>query len=179
MKCILIAGEKPGTGKTTTTIGIAKEFSSDGYRVLCIDTDMFHPSLTEHFGLSHKKGLAEFLRGTASLEEVLLSTDGLDAIGSGERVRVPGELLRTGRIENILNTVDHDLVLIDTPPYGMFREVYLYEYLCDGILLVGDGLKISRFKSPIIGRVKGKIENIDVNVKEGRRLIENIENQEG
>lgn len=177
MKRILITGEKPGTGKTTTTIGIAKEFSSD-YRVLCIDTDMFHPSLSEYFGIIHKKGLSEYLRGGASHDDVIFSIDGVDVIGSGERVRCPGELLRTGRIENILNSVDYDFVLIDTPPYGMFREVYLYEYLCDGILLVGEGLKISRFKSPVIGGVKGKIKNISLNVKEGCRLIEKFEKME-
>jgi chromosome partitioning protein len=138
-RIVTVGSHKGGVGKTTTVLNLGHAFSRLGRRVLLIDAD-------PQGGLAHasnlktraKAGLAQALRGEASLEQIVATTrDGLLSVaGAGgdhyEDVRLLEEAAGSGGLGRLLRSLaqGQDLVLVDAPA-GTGR--YLH-----GLLLASD-----------------------------------------
>lgn len=108
-------------GKTTTLANLAVTLASAGQRVVVVDCDFRRPRLHDLFGLGNEVGFASVLLGQSSLPAALRDVPGhhgLRLLASGARPPNPSELLASGRVAQVLESLgeDADLVLVDSPP---------------------------------------------------------------
>lgn len=127
MRTIAVCSFKGGTAKTSVSLHIGSALAKyHKARVLLIDFDA-QANLTAGLGLDPDQhdSLAPVLQGQKGLQEVIRKTsiDNLDLIPADtwlERVEVTGALASDRysheRLKKLLETLDYDYVLIDTPP---------------------------------------------------------------
>ncbi len=127
MKIIAVTSFKGGTAKTSTTLHLGAALTKfHQKKVLLIDFDA-QANLTTGFGYDpdEQDSMAPVLQGEKSLKEVILKTcvQSLDLVPADtwlERVEVTGALAADRysheRLREILDSVEYDFILIDTPP---------------------------------------------------------------
>jgi capsular exopolysaccharide synthesis family protein len=139
-KTISISSPLVGDGKSLITANLAISVARSDRRVLLIDADLRRPRQQELFGLSSGPGLAEVLRGEASLESCLQSTavENLTVLASGQPTLESAELLSSPRLAELLSTVRQrfDLVLIDSVAILTVVDGCLVAAQSDGVLMV-------------------------------------------
>lgn len=127
MKRIAVSSFKGGTAKTSNSLNIAAAFALfHKKKVLLIDFDA-QANLTTGLGYDPDAydSLAPVLQGEKDIHEVILHTPvkNLDLIPADtwlERVEVTGRLASDRysheRLRDILEPLDYDIIIIDTPP---------------------------------------------------------------
>lgn len=71
VRTIAVTSALPAEGKTSTTIGLARSTAMSGASCVLIDCDVRRASSGRALGLTSPVGLVEYLRGEASLDQVL------------------------------------------------------------------------------------------------------------
>jgi chromosome partitioning protein len=127
MRTIAVCSFKGGTAKTSVSLHIGSALAKfHKARVLLIDFDA-QANLTAGLGFDpdHHESLASVLQGERALKDVIQKTqmENLDLIPADtwlERVEVTGSLASDRysheRLKKLIETLDYDYVLIDTPP---------------------------------------------------------------
>jgi non-specific protein-tyrosine kinase len=72
-RTIMVTSTLSQEGKSTITRDLALVYAGSGQRVLVIDGDLRRPSMERLFGIKTERGLAQILRGEASLTEVAVA----------------------------------------------------------------------------------------------------------
>lgn len=141
---IAVSSPTAGDGKTITAINLAGALAQAAeVRVLLVDTDLRHPSVTEYLGLgrSRSHGLVDvILNPGLSLEDVVkpcLSFN-LAVISSGRPPSIPYEVLKSARLGELLQEArqHYDYIVLDTPPLIPFPDCRLIEKWADGFLVI-------------------------------------------
>ena len=120
---LVIANQKGGVAKTTTTLSLAREFADRGLKVLLIDIDPRDRS-APRLGLKTTNYLYSFVISNYRFKDCLVAAHAnIDVLCSNrETTDIEGILhLRTGReliFQVLLTPVekDYDAVIIDCPP---------------------------------------------------------------
>lgn len=126
-RCIAIANQKGGVGKTTVTINLGAALAAQGKRVLVIDMDP-QGNTTSGFGVdkeAQSKTAYELLLGTATAAECLIHLEeaGVDLLPANvnltaaeiELIDVDGkEYVLKKEIDRLRDS--YDFLLIDCPP---------------------------------------------------------------
>lgn len=138
---ILVTSGRKGDGKTTVAANLAASLSRASARTLLIDADLRLPTVHSYFCQDRESiGLANYLTGSATLDEVLIPSGlkNLSLILAGERTTMPAELLETARMRAILELLrqDYEHIVIDTPPVAHVTDALLLSGLACGVLLV-------------------------------------------
>lgn len=141
IKTISITSAFPGEGKTTCAINLAIVTSmSLGRRVLLIDCDLRRPKIHPALGLKPETGLAEVLSGASSIEDAILSAEGvaLDVLPVCDRPANPSELLGSPEMSRLVEEVSgrYDRIIIDTPAALGLPDAKAVSDLCDGMVMV-------------------------------------------
>jgi len=141
IKTISITSAFPGEGKTTCAINLAIVTSmSLGRRVLLIDCDLRRPKVHPALGLKPETGLAEVLAGASSIDDAILSTEGmaLDVLPVCGRPVNPSELLGSPEMSRLVEEVSdrYDRIIIDTPAALGLPDAKAVSDLCDGMVMV-------------------------------------------
>ncbi|CEO38464.1 polysaccharide biosynthesis tyrosine autokinase [Photobacterium kishitanii] len=117
---VMISGPSPGIGKSFVSANMAAVMAKGGQRVLVIDADMRKGRMERQMCVDSKPGLADYLSGQQTLEQVIKSpgVENLDFIARGAVPPNPSELLMHPRLKTLLDwaSENYDLVLVDTPP---------------------------------------------------------------
>ncbi|OBU24025.1 polysaccharide biosynthesis tyrosine autokinase [Photobacterium kishitanii] len=117
---VMISGPSPGIGKSFVSANMAAVMAKGGQRVLVIDADMRKGRMERQMCVDSKPGLADYLSGQQTLEQVIKSpgVQNLDFIARGAVPPNPSELLMHPRLKTLLDwaSENYDLVLVDTPP---------------------------------------------------------------
>ena len=139
---ILLTSYNPGSGKTFLTMNIAAGLAIKEKKVLVIDGDLRHGSLSS-FVDSPKTGLSDWLAGRTDAWKSIVrkageTQDGPDIIPVGTLPPNPTELLSSPRLEELLAEVrsEYDYVFIDCPPVDIVADVLLFGKLADRTLFV-------------------------------------------
>jgi len=139
LKTILITSPGPGEGKTTTAANLAVVTAQGHKRVILLDCDLRRPKVHRLFGLPNQTGLSDLFRGTATITDLLHTTQvaNLSVLTSGSLPPNPAELLSSGRMAQILQELTElaDIIIIDSPPFVVSDSVILGAKV-DGVLLL-------------------------------------------
>jgi len=118
--CILSSGA--GEGKSFTSGNLACVYAQHGAQVLLVDADMRRPTGHKVFDMTNEIGLADYLAGAKTLEEVIRPTHvtGVSIITAGSRANVKSALpmLTSMRMKDLIHEAGrrYAIALYDTPP---------------------------------------------------------------
>ncbi|MBL8036315.1 MAG: polysaccharide biosynthesis tyrosine autokinase [Nitrospira sp.] len=143
--CVLITSAGEGEGKTTLSVNLAIALAQlEHTRVVLINADFRNHDHRYVHGIQREgidtKGLANFLAGRATLEQIMYRTDlaNLSVIPRGERPSNPSELLHSKQMKVLLNRCREDgyHVILDAPPVLSVTDPVILASQVDGVLLV-------------------------------------------
>lgn len=139
-RSLLVTSPRPGDGKSTTALVIARNFAQLGQRVLLIDADLRYPSLHKKLDLNGEFGLSDYLSGRKSEQDIVIEVapNNLNVILAGSLPSNPTELLSGPRMLSLLGLAHekYDLVVIDSPPVMGLADAPLLASLVEATFLV-------------------------------------------
>jgi tyrosine-protein kinase Etk/Wzc len=137
---ILVTSSIPGEGKTTSVSNLAIAFAQAGRKTLLVDADLRMPNLNVEFRVKKEPGLADFLIGKATLDEVAQKTkiDNLSVATCGKLPPNPAEILVSDRMKEFIDKAKQrfDFLLFDSPPLLAATDASILSTLVEGTLVV-------------------------------------------
>jgi succinoglycan biosynthesis transport protein ExoP len=150
-KVVCVISSVPGEGKTTVATNLAAHFARHSMtRVLLIDADLHHPSLTERVAPDAKVGLKEALAEPKDLAKFVMRKErlNLDVLPCPISERVPNaaELLGATEMGQLVDSAReaYDLVIIEVPPMAAVVDYKLVARHCDRFVFVVEWGKTSQ-----------------------------------
>lgn len=140
-KVILISSAIPDEGKTTTSVNLAASLAMRGRKVLLVDCDLRNPTLDRAMRMKKHKGLAEYITGEISAQELIRPTkvENLHLIGGGMAGREwGGDMLSNKRVAALIQSARrlYDYVILDTPPCSLLADASEIAEYADCALVV-------------------------------------------
>lgn len=138
---IMLTSFNPGSGKSFIAYNLGASFSLKNKKVLLIDGDLRHGSLSMYAG-SPKKGLSTYLTShTDDWRKLVVHMDaahGVDVMPIGHRPPNPAELLDNGRLGMLVKEAreDYDVIIIDCPPVNIVVDTQIIEEFVDRTIFV-------------------------------------------
>jgi capsular exopolysaccharide synthesis family protein len=141
---ILITSSVSGEGKSFLSLNLAKSYSLQGKKVALLEFDLRRPKLSRALGLTDRKsGLTSMLLGKETPAEIVhnISKAGkeqLDLFPSGPIPPNPQELISGEYLSSLKTYLDtnYDVVVIDTPPFGIVADAQILGEWADVTLIV-------------------------------------------
>ncbi|MDI3307124.1 MAG: polysaccharide biosynthesis tyrosine autokinase [Acetobacteraceae bacterium] len=138
-RVVVITAARPGEGKTTTAVALARSAAMNGERVLLIDCDVRQPSLGHIFRAEGAAGITDLLLGQAVLERIIRRDhlSSLDYIPAGAAEIHSLGLFMSEAMAGLLDRVrrDYDLIVLDAPPALAMADARVVARLADATLL--------------------------------------------
>lgn len=137
-RSLAITSTRPAEGKSTTALALATTLARGHRRVILIDGDMRSPSIHQLGGVSHDRGLSNFLSGDDNIETMTfeMADLGFMAMSAGPIPPNAAELLGGSRlpalIDRLLESYDH--VVIDSPPVMGLADAPLIAARVQGVI---------------------------------------------
>ena len=174
-KVIAVTSCTPNEGKSSVSMQLGISLAESGKRVILIDADLRKSVLLGRTKTQKSvRGLAHFLSGQATLEDVICSTNvkNFYMIYSGPFPPNPAELLGGKNFRSLLNALRkvYDYVIVDTPPLGSVIDSAIVAEICDGsIMVIESGVisyrfaqevksQLERSNCPLLGVVLNKVD---------------------
>lgn len=138
---ILITSFNPGSGKSFISYNLAVSFALKGKRVLLVDGDLRHGSVSQFVNMP-SKGLTNYLTGNIdSWQQFVVANreqDNMFIMPIGHRPPNPAELIESGRMGEFIEEArkEFDYILIDCPPTDVVIDTRLMEQYADSTLFV-------------------------------------------
>lgn len=138
---ILVSSSIPGEGKSFISTNLAITYSLTGKTTVLIESDLRKPNVSEHFKVSRRIGLSNYLSGSVDIDGILQETGipNLYIIPSGPLPPNPVELIiGTSKYKDLVDTLiaRFDRVVIDCPPIGLVTDAQLLSHMVDLSLFV-------------------------------------------
>ena len=163
-RSILVTSAGPSEGKSSTVLNLAHAFQEFGRRVLVVDTDLRRPSLHRALSLSNKPGVVDFLRGTATFEEICRPLpSGVTVIPGQVAPEEAASLLASPRARELLKEANDrfDLILVDSAPVLAVPDNLLLLTLLDRAVIV---VKASATSKRDLQKVHKSLEHMTANI---------------
>ena len=143
-KVIQLISLNPSSGKTFISINLATNISLSKARVVVLDLDLRKASLTRRLNIgTRRKGISNYLSEEVDdFESIVYTIDTpggtFDVISSGSIPPNPAELLKDGRLDDLLEKLKqkYDYILFDNPPYGVVVDAFVCSRLADHSIYV-------------------------------------------
>ncbi len=130
-----------GSGKSVITVNIAVSLGIKGKKVLVIDGDMRHASVSKLVG-SPETGLSNYLNGEIDNPVDSIVADNqhpdLHILPVGTIPPNPTELLETGRLAEVISIFrgQYDYILVDCPPVDIVADTQIIEKQTDRTIFI-------------------------------------------
>ena len=139
---IMLTSFNAGSGKSFICVNTALSLAVKNKKVLMIDCDMRHASLSK-WVKNPMTGLSAYLNGrTKNLDELLVKSAsgyvGLDVLPVGSIPPNPTELIGNGLLREIILEMrkKYDYILIDCPPIDIVADTQIIETYVDRTLFI-------------------------------------------
>lgn len=133
-----VTSTRPAEGKSITSLALATMLARAGKRVILVDGDMRSPSIHHLGGVSHDRGLSNFLAGDDALDALLFPMNdlGFDAMSAGPIPPNAAELLTGNRLSVLLDRLleRYDHVVVDSPPVMGLADAPLIANRVEGVV---------------------------------------------
>ena len=140
IKRILITSSVPGEGKTYISTNLATSLALAGNRVVLVDLDIRKPRTSALMGIDQQAGVAEFLEGAKTPEEVISATElkNLFVVSAGRGEENSRELILSGRLDILIDYLNDtfDYIVLDASPIDPVSDSYTFSEFCDITLFV-------------------------------------------
>lgn len=144
VRVVLFTSRYEKEGKSCIAMNVMRTLASYGKRVLLVDSDLRRSTLARNyrFCFSQQKvfGLAQYLAGICTLEDVVYQTDlpGAYILPVGRDVPNSMQLLTSSRYREMMAVLreQFDMVLVDSPPAGVVVDAVELAKYCDGTIIV-------------------------------------------
>lgn len=144
IQSVLITSRYEQEGKSSVAMNVMRTMASFGKRVVLVDADLRRSTLARRYRFQYAvqkpMGLAQYLAGLSSLNDVLYETDLKNAyiIPAGREVISSMQLLTSPRYAKMMEALrrDFDLILVDSPPAGLIVDAVGVARHSDGALVI-------------------------------------------
>jgi exopolysaccharide/PEP-CTERM locus tyrosine autokinase len=140
---LLVTSSISGEGKSITALNLAISLAQEhDQHVLIIDADLRKPSIGRYLGLTTQKGLTEYLKENAPLDDLLIKTGlgSLIFLPAGASEINPVELFSSQKMKDLLTKLKERFsggyIVIDSSPVLPFAEARILSTLADGVVYV-------------------------------------------
>ncbi len=165
-RTILITSTVPGEGKSMVSSNLAATFAAHGKRTLLVDCDFRRPTLNRQYERKNDRGIMTWLQtgeehpgslDENDLLEILPLSHNFHMLRAGGESRNPTEMFDHPSFRALFEEfkTDYDVILIDTPPVGIFPDALLLARMCDQVLYV---TQFNRVNKTQIRKFTEKIE---------------------
>ena len=157
---ILMTSAYPEDGKSTVSANLAMMLAMSESKVILVDADIRKGRMARFFRKKSAVGLADYLSGQVSLDEVIRKTElneNLSFITCGTHSPRPYELLESEEMKNLLQKLreQYDYVIIDSPPLLLVSDALAIAKEVDGTVLV------CRHEMSYVSDVKSALEKLN------------------
>jgi len=121
-RIVMFTSALPSEGKSTIASNLALHAANTGEKVLLIDMDLRHPSLTEIYAKDSEHGIIELVMGEARISDVMRTETDTKLrfipASRSDLVNHTSELLGSDKVHDFLAQVRNlfDLIIIDSSP---------------------------------------------------------------
>jgi len=140
-KTITITSERPEQGKSTVLFNLAKRCSENGMKVLIINGDIQGADSIENFlKIENSPGLGEWLGSRIPLNKLIKTTPILNLYMLTSGNKDFNHLLDSDNFHSLLEMckLDYDLIAVDSPPIGFFKNAKIFSLEVDMTLVIAD-----------------------------------------
>jgi Mrp family chromosome partitioning ATPase len=146
---VLVVGAQADDGITSVAANLAAALAEPGARVLLVDADLWHPSLSAAFDVSHGAGWSDLLAGQASLDEVAVPVprvSGLRLLSTGVVTAKSAEIFREARLSQVFLEMraQADVVVVASAPVLEISHAIGLARVSDIVAMVADVRHTSR-----------------------------------
>lgn len=144
-KTIMLTSFNPASGKSFITANLGATLALSSARVLAIDLDLRHGSLSRMCTVSHatqKAGVSAFLGGlTDNVDELIIKSgiyEGVDLLPVGVIPPNPTELLMSPRMQQLVERLreEYDFIFFDCPPIEIVADASIVSKFADMSLFI-------------------------------------------
>ena len=138
-RVIQITSALASTGKTVTSLNLARALAELGEDVCLFEADLRRPRLTEYLGLSAPVGLTTVLRREAELDDVTRPLDdGITLLPAGPTPPNPAEIIGSHAMADLLAELrtKFSYVIVDSAPVLPVTDAALLSRAVDGTVLI-------------------------------------------
>lgn len=138
IKRILVTSCIPREGKTYISTNLAASLAMAGNKVVLVDLDIRKPRTSAIMGIDRKAGVAEFLAGSKTPLEIIMTTanENLFVVGAGRSEEDSRELILSGKLDALFAHLSSqfDYVILDAAPIDPVSDSYTF-FDCSDITL--------------------------------------------
>jgi polysaccharide biosynthesis transport protein len=139
-KMIGLTSCQPSEGKSTVAVAMATLIAQSGARVILVDCDLRHSSISRLLAPDASAGFLDVVAGTADLADVVWvdPTTQMEFLPVGASVSNPTEILASRASKSLFDSlqVKYDYVIVDLAPLVANMDVRATAGLIDSYLLV-------------------------------------------
>ena len=167
---MLITSAIPSEGKSLLAANLAYSCANHGRRTILLDFDLRRPGLHKFCGISNDRGLLTLINeihgehGTEAERNTLTEIyPNLYVLPSGGKTRAATEMLERADFDILLNNLKKlcDILIIDSPPVGLFPDSMAMARKADEVLFVTRYGKVAR---KVVKNLLAKVAETDTNI---------------
>jgi len=154
-KVILVSSSNYGENKSIVTNKLAIKLSTIGKKIIMVDFDIYHQSLTKGLNLNSSIGLSTLLTSKHSFDEINIDSyikqmenyQDIEILPSGPILPNSSALIFHSKVSPLIDTLskEYDYIIIDTPPIGKYPEIDILLTHVDIFLVVAKMGKTDKY----------------------------------